>query len=104
LRDEGALFARALEGAGVPVRHFSHAGMIHHFYSLGAVIPASQAALASIGVELREAFAGATVNQHQKARNGSRRCCPALTCAIHSTGRSSCPASTARVRDPLQKQ
>ena len=57
LRDEGALFARALEGAGVPVRHFIHAGMIHHFYALGAVIPAAQAALASIGAELREAFA-----------------------------------------------
>jgi hypothetical protein len=35
--------------------------MIHHFYSLGAVIPAAQAALASIGAELREAFAGAKV-------------------------------------------
>ena len=32
--------------------------MIHHFYALGAVIPAAQAALASIGAELREAFAG----------------------------------------------
>jgi acetyl esterase/lipase len=50
-------------GAGVPVRHFIHAGMIHHFYSLGAVIPAAQAVLASIGAELREAFAGAKVNE-----------------------------------------
>jgi len=58
LRDEGALYARALEGAGIPVRHCSHAGLIHHFYALGAVIPTAQAALASIGAELREAFAG----------------------------------------------
>jgi acetyl esterase len=58
LRDEGALYARALAGAGVPVRHLSHPGMIHHFYGLGAVIPAAQTALAAIGAELREAFAG----------------------------------------------
>ena len=64
MRDEGALFARALEGAGVPVRHFTHGtGMIYHFYALGAVIPAAQAALASIGAELREALAGVKVNQ-----------------------------------------
>jgi acetyl esterase len=58
LRDEGALYARALAGAGVPVRHVSHSGLIHNFYALGAVIPAAQAALESIGAELREAFAG----------------------------------------------
>ena len=58
LRDEGALYARALAGAGVPVRHLSHPGMIHHFYGLGAVIPAGQAALEAICAELREAFAG----------------------------------------------
>jgi acetyl esterase len=58
MRDEGALYARALAGAGVPVRHLSHPGMIHHFYGLGAVIPSAQTALAAIGAELREAFAG----------------------------------------------
>jgi acetyl esterase len=58
LRDEGALYARALANAGVPVRHLSHPGMIHHFYGLGAVIPAAQTALAAIGAELRAAFAG----------------------------------------------
>jgi acetyl esterase len=56
LRDEGALYARALDSAGVPVRHRSHSGMIHHFYGLGAVIPAAQTALAAIGAELRAAF------------------------------------------------
>jgi acetyl esterase len=58
LRDEGALYARALDSAGVPVRHLSHSGMIHHFYGLGAVIPSAQTALAGIGAQLREAFAG----------------------------------------------
>jgi acetyl esterase/lipase len=58
LRDEGAAFARALEGAGVPVRHVSHDGLIHHFYALGAVIPAARSALASIGADLRAAFGG----------------------------------------------
>jgi len=61
LRDEGALYARALERAGVRVRHFSHAGLIHHFYGLGAVIPAAREALADIGAELREAFAGTAI-------------------------------------------
>jgi len=58
LRDEGGLYARALANAGVPVRHRTHAGMIHHFYGLGAVIPAAQTALTAIGAELRGAFAG----------------------------------------------
>jgi hypothetical protein len=32
--------------------------MIHHFHGLGAVVPAARTALAKIGAELREAFAG----------------------------------------------
>jgi acetyl esterase/lipase len=63
LRDEGALYARALESAGVRVRHTEHAGLIHHFYGLGAVIPAARTALSRVGEELREAFAAAA-NPH----------------------------------------
>jgi acetyl esterase/lipase len=58
VRDEGLDYARALARAGARVRHKVHRGMIHHFYGLGAVIPAGQAALAEIGATLRAAFAG----------------------------------------------
>ncbi|MGO4870401.1 MAG: alpha/beta hydrolase [Roseiarcus sp.] len=58
LRDEGELYAAALARYGVRVALTTHAGLIHHFYGLGAVIPAAQAALERIGDELREAFAG----------------------------------------------
>ena len=58
LRDEGELYAQALASAGVAVALTTHAGLIHHFYGLGAVIPAAQAALERIGEEVREAFAG----------------------------------------------
>jgi acetyl esterase len=57
LRDEGALYAEALSQAGVNATLSVHAGLIHHFYGLGAVIPAGQAALEGIGDELRRAWA-----------------------------------------------
>jgi acetyl esterase/lipase len=56
LRDEGESFAQSLSAAGVPVRHVVHAGLIHHFYGLGGVIPAAQAAFRAIGEDLREAL------------------------------------------------
>jgi len=56
LRDEGALYVEALSQAGVSGALMVHAGLIHHFYGLGAVIPAGQAALEGIGDELRRAF------------------------------------------------
>ncbi|MGD0640336.1 MAG: alpha/beta hydrolase [Roseiarcus sp.] len=58
LRDEGELYAAALARDGVRARLTTHAGLIHHFYGLGAIIPAAQAALERIGDEVREAFAG----------------------------------------------
>lgn len=58
LRDEGEAYAHALEQAGVRVRLTRHAGLIHHFYGLGAVIPAARAALARAVAELREALEG----------------------------------------------
>jgi acetyl esterase/lipase len=57
LRDEGALYVEALLGAGVKAALSVHAGLIHHFYGLGAVIPNGQAALERIGDGLQEAWA-----------------------------------------------
>jgi len=57
LRDEGVAYARALEGAGVPVKLTQHDGLIHHFYGLGAVIPAARVALAGAIAELGVALA-----------------------------------------------
>lgn len=57
LRDEGELYAEALRRAGVDVELTLHAGMIHHFYGLGAVIPAARAAFERIGDDLGEALA-----------------------------------------------
>ena len=57
LCDEGVEYAQRLEQAGVPCRLTRHDGLIHHFYSLGAVIPAARAGLAAIVEDLREAYA-----------------------------------------------
>ncbi len=57
LRDEGEHYAAALVRDGVRVALTKHAGLIHHFYGLGGVIPAAQAALERIGDEIRETFA-----------------------------------------------
>src|ERR1043166_6324443 len=47
LRSEGAAYAERLLRAGVAVRHTCHAGMIHHFYAMGGVIPYARTALRS---------------------------------------------------------
>ncbi len=56
LRDEGELYGEALAREGIRVELTRHAGLIHHFYGLGGVIPAAQAALERVGDELRGAF------------------------------------------------
>ncbi|HEY1942416.1 MAG TPA: alpha/beta hydrolase [Roseiarcus sp.] len=56
LRDEGELYAQALAGHGVAAQLTRHVGMIHHFYGLGGVIPAAEAAVARIGEGLRVAW------------------------------------------------
>ena len=57
LRDEGEAYAEALRRAGVACRLTRHAGMIHHFYGLGGVIPAARPALAAIVADLAASFA-----------------------------------------------
>lgn len=57
LHDEGEAYALALQAAGVRVQITRHGGLIHHFYGLGAVIPAARAALADVTNSLRRAFA-----------------------------------------------
>ena len=54
--DEGAAYAERLARAGVACRLTRHAGLIHHFYGLGAVIPAARAALAEVVAQLKEAW------------------------------------------------
>ncbi len=56
LRDEGEAYAQALQRAGVACRLTRHAGLIHHFYGLGGVIPAARPALAAIVADLADAF------------------------------------------------
>ena len=48
LRDEGELYAAALTAAGVRTEFTVHAGLIHHFYGLGGLIPAAQAAFEGV--------------------------------------------------------
>ena len=57
LRSEGAAYAERLLRAGVAVRHTCHAGMIHHFYAMGGVIPYARTALAAAGEAIRTALA-----------------------------------------------
>jgi acetyl esterase len=57
LRDEGELYAKALRRDGIAVELTVHAGMIHHFYGLGGVIPAALAPLDAIAEGIRAAFA-----------------------------------------------
>ena len=56
LRDEGRDYFKRLESAGSALSYTCHAGMIHLFYGLGAVIPHARAALEQIGREIRTAL------------------------------------------------
>jgi len=38
------------------VRHTCHAGMIHHFYAMGGVIPYARLAVAEIGAGIKSAL------------------------------------------------
>jgi acetyl esterase len=57
LRDEGELYARRLEQAGVPVRLSRYDGMAHGFFTMIGVVEAADAALAEAAAALRAWFA-----------------------------------------------
>jgi acetyl esterase/lipase len=57
LRDEGREYFERLAHTGKGLSYTCHAGMIHLFYGLGAVIPHGRTALESIGREIRAALA-----------------------------------------------
>jgi len=56
LRDEGEAFADRLKAAGVATRATRYDGMIHGFFSMGAIAPAAREAVAEACSELRAAF------------------------------------------------
>ncbi|HZR92748.1 MAG TPA: alpha/beta hydrolase [Gaiellaceae bacterium] len=64
LRDEGEDYARRLESAGVPTTLRRHAGMIHGFLRLPAVLDGARAGLDEASRALAGAFAG-------RARSGA---------------------------------
>jgi acetyl esterase/lipase len=57
LRDEGEAYAARLREAGVPVTLKRYNGMIHGFFSLGAVFDQGKQAMAQAAAGLRAAFA-----------------------------------------------
>lgn len=57
MRDEGNAYARKLLAAGVAVEHVCHAGMVHNFHAMGAILPQAQLVLSQIGEQVRRAVA-----------------------------------------------
>jgi len=55
MRDEGNAYARKLLAAGVAVEHVCHAGMIHNFHAMGALLPQAELVLSQIGEQIRRA-------------------------------------------------
>lgn len=56
LRDDGALYARRLARAGVPVRYRCHGGLIHGFITLTGTIDAARRAVSQMTADIREAL------------------------------------------------
>jgi acetyl esterase len=56
LRDEGEAYARALEGAGVPVRLHRYDGMPHVFFQLSPIVDEARKLLEEASAALREAL------------------------------------------------
>jgi acetyl esterase len=61
LVDEGAAYARRLQGARVPVEYQVHDGMIHGFLTMGGKVDAANDAVGRIASALRSAFTSSGV-------------------------------------------
>jgi acetyl esterase len=61
LVDEGAAYARRLQGARVPVDYHVIPGMIHGFLTMGGKVDAANEAVGRIASALRQAFTGSGV-------------------------------------------
>lgn len=59
MRDEGHAYTERLRAAGVAVDHTCHAGMVHNFHAMGALLPQAQAVLDQIGAQVQQ-LTGAT--------------------------------------------
>ncbi|MSQ25790.1 MAG: alpha/beta hydrolase [Dehalococcoidia bacterium] len=58
LRDEGEMYARALQAAGVPTTCTRYPGMIHGFFGMYHIMDQGKKAMADAGAALRKAMAG----------------------------------------------
>ena len=61
LRDEGAAYARALDAAGVAVRHISARGHVHRSTPAVDVLPSGAPLRAEMAAGLRQFFADVSV-------------------------------------------
>lgn len=58
LRDEGEIYATRLVKAGVPVQHRRFEGQMHGFFTMFAVLPGGEAAMAYVSEAIRGQLAG----------------------------------------------
>jgi len=77
LRCEGHAYADRLRRTGVEVRYTCHAGMIHHFYGMAAVIPYARVAIDAIGADIKDALACKS-HRSQIAARGTSKCVPSI--------------------------
>ena len=56
LRDEGEAYANAMHNAGVAVQQTRYAGLIHGFYGMFDMVPASRVAVREATTALRDAL------------------------------------------------
>jgi acetyl esterase len=64
LRDEGELYARRLEEAGVPARLIRYDGMIHGFFTMAGDLDTARTAVLDAAGRLRAAFASLSRDGH----------------------------------------
>jgi len=58
LRDEGAAYAQAMSAAGVDVTYAMHAGMVHGFMRMGAIVDDANSAIRESAARMRQVLGG----------------------------------------------